>query len=101
MLHILLHFLYLKKFPPSRLQRIFNMKNIGFGLGEVAFFTIPIAVGIDAENQCLIDLKCVSGALNRHFCQPPVSGCPCACRSLIVRCIAVSFRLERLTLLQA
>jgi hypothetical protein len=29
-----------------------------------------------AENQTLINHKCVCGALNRHFCQTPVIGCP-------------------------
>jgi len=54
------------------------------GLAKVAIFTIPIAIGIDAQNQTLInhDLsrlsgKCVcarlnrngQGVLNRHFCE--------------------------------
>jgi hypothetical protein len=34
----------------------------------VAIFT----TSVDAENQFLIDHKCVCGALNRHFCQTPV-----------------------------
>jgi len=43
----------------------------------VAIFTIPIAIGIDAENQCLISLRQLAdcGALNRHFCQTAVMGC--------------------------
>jgi hypothetical protein len=43
------------------------------GLAKVAIFTIPIAIGIDAENQTLNNHKCVCGALNRHFCQTRVS----------------------------
>jgi hypothetical protein len=39
-------------------------------LAKVAIFT----TNVDAENQCLINNKCVCGALNRHFCQTPVSG---------------------------
>jgi hypothetical protein len=36
------------------------------GLTKVAIFT----TNVDAENQILINHKCVCGALNRHFCQP-------------------------------
>jgi hypothetical protein len=43
-----------------------------FGLGEGGDFTIPNAFGIDAENQTLINHKCVCGAPNRHFCQTRV-----------------------------
>ena len=35
------------------------------GLAKVAIFT----TNVDAENQTLINHKCVCGALNRHFCQ--------------------------------
>ena len=38
------------------------------GLAKVAIFT----PNVDAENQCLINHKCVCGALNRHFCQTRV-----------------------------
>ena len=38
------------------------------GLAKVAIFT----TNVDAENQTLINLKCVCGALNRHFCQTRV-----------------------------
>ena len=38
------------------------------GLAKVATFT----TNVDAENQTLINHKCVCGALNRHFCQTPV-----------------------------
>ncbi len=38
------------------------------GLAKVAIFT----TNVDAENQCLINHKCVCGALNRHFCQTRV-----------------------------
>ena len=34
----------------------------------MAIFT----TNVDAENQCLINHKCVCGALNRHFCQAAV-----------------------------
>jgi hypothetical protein len=40
----------------------------GFGLGEGGDFT----TNVDAENQILINHKCVCGALNRHFCQARV-----------------------------
>ncbi len=39
------------------------------GLAKVAIFT----TNVDAENQTLINHKCVCGALNRHFCQTRVS----------------------------
>ena len=42
------------------------------GLAKVAIFT----TNVDAENQTLINQKCVCGALNRHFCQTRVIGCP-------------------------
>ena len=40
------------------------------GLAKVAIYT----TNVDAENQTLNNRKCVSGALNRHFCQTRVSG---------------------------
>jgi hypothetical protein len=40
------------------------------GLAKVAIFT----TNVDAENQTLINQKCVCGALNRHFCQTRVIG---------------------------
>jgi hypothetical protein len=40
------------------------------GLAKVAIFT----TNVDAENQILINHKCVCGALNRHFCQTRVIG---------------------------
>src|SRR5690606_38785441 len=40
------------------------------GLAKVAIFT----TNVDAENQCLINHKCVCGEQNRHFCQTAVSG---------------------------
>jgi len=39
-------------------------------LAKVAIFTTNVV----AENQTLINHKCVCGELNRHFCQTPVSG---------------------------
>ncbi|MCG9880128.1 MAG: hypothetical protein MH472_05965 [Bacteroidia bacterium] len=42
------------------------------GLAKVAIFT----TNVDAENQTLINHKCVCGALNRHFCQTRVSTSP-------------------------
>ena len=41
------------------------------GLAKVAIFN----TNVDAENQTLINHKCVCGALNRHFCQTAVSCC--------------------------
>jgi hypothetical protein len=38
------------------------------GLAKVAIST----TNVDAENQTLINHKCVCGALNRHFCQTRV-----------------------------
>jgi hypothetical protein len=38
-----------------------------WGLAKVAIFTIPNAFGIDAENQTLINHKCVCGARNPAF----------------------------------
>jgi hypothetical protein len=38
------------------------------GLAKVAIFT----TNVHAENQTLINHKCVCGALNRHFCQTRV-----------------------------
>ena len=38
------------------------------GLAKVAIFT----TNVDAENQTLINHKCVCGTLNRHFCQTRV-----------------------------
>jgi hypothetical protein len=46
------------------------------GLAKVAIFT----TNVDAENQSLINHKCVCGALNRHFCQTRVSGSLFLCR---------------------
>jgi hypothetical protein len=44
------------------------------GLAKVAIFT----TNVDAENQTLINHKCVCGALNRHFCQTRVmAGASC------------------------
>jgi hypothetical protein len=40
------------------------------GLAKVAIFT----TNVDAENQTLINHKCVCGEQNRHFCQTRVSG---------------------------
>jgi hypothetical protein len=39
------------------------------GLAKVAIFT----TNVDAENQTLINQKCVCGALNCHFCQTRVT----------------------------
>jgi hypothetical protein len=41
------------------------------GLAKAAIFT----TNVDAENQTLINHKCVCGALNRHFCQTRVTSC--------------------------
>ncbi len=46
-----------------------NILHLTFcGLAKVAIFT----TNVDAENQTLINHKCVCGALNRHFCQTAV-----------------------------
>jgi hypothetical protein len=45
------------------------------GFAKVAIFT----TNVDAENQCLINHKCVCGALNRHFCQTRVTCCASVC----------------------
>jgi len=50
-----------------------NVRSLGLqvtvsGLAKVAIFTTKV----DAENQTLINHKCVCGALNRHFCQTRV-----------------------------
>jgi len=42
------------------------------GLAKVAIFT----TNVDAENQTLINHKCVCGALNRQFCQTRVTSWP-------------------------
>ena len=69
------------------------------GLAKVAIFT----TNVDAENQTLINHKCVCGALNRHFCQTRVISCPsdrpklCPskfalnCGTVWVRWLALSF----------
>ena len=50
------------------------------GLAKVAIFT----TNVDAENQTFFNHKCVCGALNRHFCQTRVTGCPSVCPSRLV-----------------
>jgi len=55
------------------------------GLAKVAIFT----TNVDAENQTLINHKCVCGALNRHFCQTRVSTSPFF-SVVVVRCHFVS-----------
>jgi hypothetical protein len=37
-------------------------------------FDLNVTTNVDAENQTLINHKCVCGALNRHFCQTRVKG---------------------------
>ncbi len=45
---------------------------------------------VDAENQTLINHKCVCGALNRHFCQTRVIGCPSFVSPIVCEiCIAL------------
>jgi hypothetical protein len=64
-------------------------------LAKVAIFT----TNVDAENQTLINHKCVCGALNRHFCQTRVSTSPffsvvvvhCHFVSVLVRWLGGSF----------
>jgi hypothetical protein len=36
------------------------------GYKKLAIFTIPIPIGIDAENQTLINHKCVSAVAEEH-----------------------------------
>ena len=56
-------------------------------LAKVAIFT----TNVDAENQTLINHKCVFGALNRHFCQTPVSGSAFFSSSCQSMCFKKSF----------
>jgi hypothetical protein len=64
-------------------------------LAKVAIFT----TNVDAENQTLINHKCVCGALNRHFCQTRVMPSPffsvvfvrCHIVSVLVRWLGGSF----------
>jgi len=51
---------------------VLGLRTTVSGLAKVAIFT----TNVDAENQTLINHKCVCGALNRHFCQTRVIGCP-------------------------
>ena len=57
--------------------------NITFsGLAKVAIFT----TNVDAENQTLINHKCVCGALSRHFCQTRViasGSCPPSLKTIV------------------
>jgi len=65
------------------------------GLAKVAIFT----TNVYAENQTLINHKCVCGALNRHFCQTRVMPSPffsvvfvrCHFVSVLVRWLGGSF----------
>ena len=50
----------------------FKCRTTVSGLAKVAIFT----TNVDAENQTLINHKCVCGALNRLFCQTRVSTSP-------------------------
>jgi hypothetical protein len=52
------------------LCRLLGLQVTFSGLAKVAIFT----TNVDAENQTLINHKCVCGALNRHFCQTRVMG---------------------------
>ena len=57
-------------------------------LGEGGDFT----TNVDAENQTLINHKCVCGALNRHFCQTAVRcwrSVRCACKPLSILSLCV------------
>jgi hypothetical protein len=56
------------------------------GLAKVAIFT----TNVDAENQTLINHKCVCGVLNRHFCQTAVRCWRSVCRCSVVHCLLVS-----------
>ncbi len=49
-------------------------------LAKVAIFT----TNVDAENQTLINHKCVFGALSRHFCQTPVAAGILSARSVSI-----------------
>jgi hypothetical protein len=82
----------------------FSLAYFGFGLGEGGdFHHKPTSrqAYVDAENQTLINHKCVCGALNRPFCQTRVTSCPTFCRSSSAGCDALSVRLGRHILLQA
>jgi hypothetical protein len=52
---------------------LYKLNHNGLQLQEVGDFHHPPR-RIDAENQTLINHKCVCEALNRHFCQARVSG---------------------------
>ena len=59
--------------PAQTFEALFTLVITFSGLVEVAIFT----TNVDAENQCLINHKCVCGALNRHFCQTRVIRASC------------------------
>ena len=61
-LSVVLLFVCCRLCRPLRLHLTFS------GLAKVAIFT----TNVEAENQTLINHKCVCGALNRHFCQTRV-----------------------------
>jgi NADPH-dependent 7-cyano-7-deazaguanine reductase QueF-like protein len=54
------------------IRSVFSLTLTVSGLAKVAIFT----TNVDAENQSLINHKCVCGALNRHFCQTRVQATP-------------------------
>ena len=61
------------------LSRLHALQLTVSGLAKVAIFT----TNVDAENQTLINQKCVCGALNRHFCQTRVMpSCFSFCQSV-------------------
>ena len=66
---------------------------------KLAIFTIPIAIEIDAKNQTLFNYKCVYGALNRHFCQTPVTSWCSLCRCSSVHCLLLSWYVVLVALL--
>jgi hypothetical protein len=49
-----------------------------------------VTTNVDAENQCLINHKCVYGALNRHFCQADVTTSAFLSAVVCMSCFAYS-----------
>ena len=68
------------------LCRLLGLQVTFSGLAKVAIFT----TNVDAENQCLINHKCVCGALNRHFCQTRVTCWPSVHR-VVVSLVSIEF----------
>ena len=66
-------FLFLSVFRSS-VTITANVPQLGEG-GDFHHKPAGRQAGVEAENQTLINHKCVCGALNRHFCQTRVGCC--------------------------